>query len=201
MVKTTTTTLLGRMFEEQFGGSRTAGNIGIPLSDVVNDENLPIAVELSSFQIETLDTFHPECAVFLNVSPNHLDWYETYDDYVRAKIDLIKNMSDSDLIIYNKDDERLEIELGKSVSKKKTFSLNQAADAMIENDSIIFKDNNYTLSLNKLKLKGPHHLYNYMAATLVAINYQIEPEIVKKVIYEFDGLIHRMEFFWKLFWN
>lgn len=192
--KTTTCTLLGQMYEKEFLGQRTAGNIGIPLSDVVGQDDLPISLELSSFQIETLDRFKADTALFLNLSPNHLDWYDNYDAYVAAKIRLIKNMDEANLIIFNLDDERLKLELEKSKCRSQHFSLFQKCDAYLDGDTIVFHKTDYNIDVKKLKIKGPHLIYNYMASTLAAIENNVSPEIVHEVIYSFNGLEHRMEF-------
>jgi UDP-N-acetylmuramoylalanine--D-glutamate ligase len=196
--KTTTTTLLGRIFEKEFGNERIAGNIGIPLSDVVreNDKN-PIALELSSFQLENISDFKPSVAMILNISPNHLDWYESIEEYLDAKLLMFKNLSKNSPVVYNLDDKMLGEALKKFDVRKLTFSLKtENSNAFLRNNKIFLNlDKEIELiDLSELKLKGPHHLMNMMAASLAAVLENVSLETIQKILREFDGLEHRMEF-------
>jgi UDP-N-acetylmuramoylalanine--D-glutamate ligase len=195
--KTTTTTLLGKMLEAEFGGERMAGNIGIPLSDVVlkNNQN-PIALELSSFQLETIEHFKPKTSIWLNVSPNHLDVYDTMQDYIDAKANMFKNVNEDCNVIYNYDDEIVKNYCEKLSAVKYAFSLNSQDTAVYFQDNCIMLNVFYPMvliSTDELKHKGPHHLMNMMAASLAAFLHGVELGKIRDVLRNFNGLEHRME--------
>jgi len=196
--KTTTTTLLGRMLEHEFSGKRIAGNIGIPLSDVVDVNDLePIAIELSSFQLETIDQFSPKTAVLLNVSPNHLDWYNTYDEYVDAKLNLLKHIDRISHVIVNADDKVLNERTTGLGKKRMLFSLLRTdVDAFIEDGFIKFRlDKEIQLvQISELKCKGPHHLMNMMAASLSAYLNGVSLKTIRQILCTFEDLEHRIEY-------
>jgi UDP-N-acetylmuramoylalanine--D-glutamate ligase len=192
--KTTTTSLLGRMLESQFGARRIAGNIGIPLSDVVSKEDsYPLAVELSSFQLETIERLKPALTIWLNVSPNHLDWYNSYKDYIAAKARVNKNNSDETVVIYNADDSIVSEHAHKARGKKESFSLQGENAKAFANEQGIFIYKKLFIKRSELKFSGPHHLMNMMAAILAALNMGVEKDRIYKVLREFNGLEHRME--------
>lgn len=191
--KTTTTTLLGRMLEAAFGGERCGGNIGTALSEVIDPgDTLPIAVELSSFQLETIDRFSPDPIIWLNVSPNHLDWYDTYADYVAAKARILKNATESTRIIFNKDDPQVTALCEAAPGEHLSFSLRGDSSAWVENESI-YLHNKHLLNVSELTLSGPHHLQNMMAAALAADEVGVDHSQIRNVCVAFRGLAHRTE--------
>ena len=105
--KTTTTTLIGKLLEDAGVPVRVGGNIGTPLISLVEDSRYDgwTVVEMSSFQLETIKEFHPNVAVVLNVTPNHLDRYESFTDYAAAKHRIFMNQQPGDIAILNADDE------------------------------------------------------------------------------------------------
>ena len=196
--KTTTTTLLGRMLEREFGGHRTAGNIGKPLTEEISlGDDKPLAVELSSFQLETIDTFKPKTAVLLNISENHLDWYRTMTDYISAKLNIIKNADADTELIINADDDILNQHFSTFIGKKYTFSLRkQVANAFIKKEKICLDLHGRQIEIIDLKdltMKGPHHIMNMMAASIAAYLNGVSNESIHFVLKHFDGLDHRME--------
>ncbi|MCB0279226.1 MAG: UDP-N-acetylmuramoyl-L-alanine--D-glutamate ligase, partial [Calditrichaeota bacterium] len=196
--KTTTTTLLGRMLEREYGGHRTAGNIGKPLTEEIDvGDKDPIAVELSSFQLETIDTFKPKTAMILNISENHLDWYRTMNDYINAKLNIIKNSDENTELIINADDERLNQQFSKFPGKLYTFSLRKLyANAHINREKIYLAVHGREVEIIELKdlvMKGPHHLMNMMAAALAAYLNGVTRDQIRTVLRHFDGIEHRME--------
>ncbi|MBM2846657.1 MAG: UDP-N-acetylmuramoylalanine/D-glutamate ligase, partial [Bacteroidetes bacterium] len=106
--KTTTTTLVGRIFEDAKEPAMVAGNIGLAFSQVVDQvtEQSTAILEVSSFQLDHIETFRPKVAVWLNVTPDHLDRYEhTYEKYIAAKCRVFENQRRGDTLVYNADDE------------------------------------------------------------------------------------------------
>ena len=115
--KTTTVTCLYEVLKKKFNVVKS-GNIGTPFSEMIYEENISkklntdfCILELSSFQIDDIDTFKPDIAMILNISHDHLDRYEDFLDYTNSKMGLFKNMNDDDLIIYNHDDNILSDEI------------------------------------------------------------------------------------------
>jgi UDP-N-acetylmuramoylalanine--D-glutamate ligase len=194
--KTTTTTLLGEILRTETPQSIVAGNIGSAFSDFVleSDESNWAALEVSSFQLETIDTFHPRVAVILNLAPNHLDWYDSYEDYIKAKLLILKNLQNDDYLIYNADDQLLAEKVKKSPAKKKTFSLkNTEASIFMEGNKIIVKDK-ILMNSDLIRLKGNHNYQNAMAASLAAQIAGIDDQNIIRVLTEFKGVEHRLEF-------
>ena len=192
--KTTTTYLVGEMLEAAFGGKRTGGNIGIPLSNIIDENDLnPIAVELSSFQLESSDKLKLKTAVLLNISPNHLDWYESMEDYVDAKLRILKNADKDSELIVNSDDKAVVSRTKSFIGKKYSFSINtKIADARLENNNLILFDEKICDS-RELNLSGPHHVMNMLAASLAAKLNGVNIDIIRNVLLTFNGLEHRME--------
>jgi UDP-N-acetylmuramoylalanine--D-glutamate ligase len=194
--KTTTTTLIGEMLRAETPQSIVAGNIGSALSDFVltSDENIWATVEVSSFQLETIDTFHPRVAIILNLAPNHLDWYDSFEDYVEAKLLILKNLQEEDYLIYNADDELLSEKVNHCPANKMTFSLqNKDASIFLDGGKLISDDKNL-IGTNEIKLNGNHNYQNAMAAILAAKIAGIKDESISKVLKEFKGVEHRLEY-------
>ena len=193
--KTTTTTLLGLMLKKQNPASIVAGNIGSPFSDYVADSDADswAAVEVSSFQLETIDRFHPRVAMLLNLSPNHLDWYDTYQDYVAAKLRIIKNLNADDYIIYDGDDSQIFTLIESSPARKIRFSADSVrAEAYLKDEQIHFYNTGF-IGISDIRLKGGHNYRNIMAAGLAAMIAGVEAQNIRQVLTSFAGVEHRME--------
>jgi len=193
--KTTTTTLLGEMLRSIKSDSIVAGNIGTPFSGQVlsSDRSTWAAVEISSFQLETIDSFHPRIAVILNFAPNHLDRYNSYEDYTEAKLRIIKNLDHNDYIIYNADDILISKKIHPSPAKKLSFSqMNNQADAYLK-DAQIFMFNKAIMSCGEVLLKGNHNYMNAMAASLAAHQAEIPNVLIAQTLETFRGVEHRIE--------
>jgi UDP-N-acetylmuramoylalanine--D-glutamate ligase len=193
--KTTTTTLIGKMLKKQMSRAIMAGNIGYPFSAYVteSDPDQWAAVEVSSFQLETIDQFHPRVVVLLNLSPNHMDWYKTYQDYVEAKLRIIKNLDPTDLIIFDGDDPKLFEYIVKCPARKIKFSsITTRAEACLQNDSIYFY-NHETVRVSDITLRGVHNYKNIMAAGLACMQAGIEKKNIVDVAKTFTGVEHRLE--------
>ncbi len=194
--KTTTTTLIGEMLKEQFPRSIVAGNIGQPFSAYVleSEPHSPAVVEVSSFQLETIDRFHPQVAVVLNFAPNHLDRYDSYEDYLRAKWRITMNLGENDLLIYNGSDERLSARSKNLSSRKQAFHLqaHPQAAAWFDGQSL-YLDEGKILDVNEMPLKGPHNYMNALAAALAARAVGVPNSAIIRVLRTFKGIEHRLE--------
>ncbi len=194
--KTTTTTALGRMLKSIYQNAFVAGNIGHPFSDYVleSEAGTWCAVEVSSFQLETIDRFHPQIAVILNLAPNHLDWYDTYEDYIQAKLRILKNLTPDDYIIFDGDDKELCDRLVDHTPRKFKFSVSgKHAESYIANDTI-FLFNEEITNIRDIALFGPHNYKNLMAAGIAAKIAGVSVADIAAVMRSFKGVPHRLEF-------
>lgn len=200
--KTTTTTLIGEIFKHAGRMTGVAGNIGTPLSDCVENSIKPdgvTVVEVSSFQAEGFETFHPRVGVMLNLSPDHLDRYSGVDAYYAAKKNMIKNQTSSDVLVVNQDDATLMQLIADSKAQRWTFSVKGIPEngAYVENDILMVKLNGQTervIATREIGIIGRHNLYNAMAAVLAAKALQIPMAAIAETLKSFRGVEHRLEF-------
>lgn len=196
--KTTTTALTGNIFRSHFQRVIVGGNIGNPLADEI--QKLPdpqvCVLEVSSFQLETIVNFHPEIAVIMNLSVNHLDRYRDFGAYVAAKMNILKNLGKKDILIYNADDLLLVEEVLRFPGIKVPFSLRQKLGygGYWDEDQIrVDLDRKYDIAPTGFALKGPHNRYNMIAASLLAVLKGVPEEIIKSELENFPGIPHRLE--------
>jgi UDP-N-acetylmuramoylalanine--D-glutamate ligase len=197
--KSTTTVLIYQILKETGLKAYLAGNIGFPLISYASSslENGIFVAELSSFQLKYIKEFQPYIAIFLNITPDHLDWHPDFNDYYQSKKNLFLSQGPEDFAILNADDPKVWIlknELKAKVlpfSRKKKFGIG----AYINNGNIlIITDKSETqLDARNIILKGPHNQENIMASVLAASLLGVSEEIIKNVIYNFKGLEHRLE--------
>lgn len=198
--KTTTTTLLGEICKASGRGTYVVGNIGDPISNYVKKAKADeiFVTEISSFQLETIQTFRPKVAAILNLTPDHLDRHLTMENYVNAKGRIFENQSSDDLVILNADDP-LVCALGeKAVSRKAYFSYKKEVDfgAWCLNGEIYLKDTHGTTFIceeRELGIIGPHNTMNALAALLVAYFFGVSLETIRKALKSFQGVEHRLE--------
>ncbi len=198
--KTTTTALIGKIFEKAGRKNVVAGNIGIPLSDYVldADERSVVIAEVSSFQLDHIDTFRPKTAVLLNITPDHLDRYGSYQAYVDSKFRIFVNQSPDDFSIYNADDAAVNEHCSKLTTTKLPFSFNEkgATCAFVENGNVyLVSESGPSLLVNsrEIKIRGLHNLYNSMAASLAAMSLGVGIDVIADTLREFPGIEHRLE--------
>ena len=162
--KTTTTEMLAQMLNQCSQKTIACGNIGKPLSEVAREKIKydVLTVEVSSFQLETIQTFHPSIALWLNFAPDHLDRYNSVGEYRAAKLRLFENQTGDDVAIINANESLPELS-----ARKITFSAyTNRADFRLSEGAIVF-ENQPVLRLNQTKLRGSHNIENLMA-TLAA---------------------------------
>lgn len=199
--KTTTTTLLGKVFSAAGRKVFVCGNIGVPLveclvSDKVADD---IVVEVSSFQLEGIRRFRPNVAVLLNVTSDHLDRYPTIEEYCTAKFKIFKNQKAGDLAIFNYDDQmiRSRIQMIEEHVRMMPFSISRVLDEGVyySDGEIIYSCNGVRESYptTNFKLSGSHNLENIMAVIAAARGCDIPRDKILDAVNDFNGLPHRME--------
>jgi UDP-N-acetylmuramoylalanine--D-glutamate ligase len=198
--KSTTTTLAGRMLEA--GGHRVlvGGNIGHALSAQVEDstEDTIHVIEASSFQLETVETFHPWIAVLLNFSPDHLDRHADVEEYAAAKARIFGNQTADDWAVLNADDPASLALARATRARRLQFSLNDAiADGIvISGDAIVRRSEaarDVLVPLAAVKLLGRHLLADVLAAAAVATIAGVTPDAMTRAVETFTGLEHALE--------
>ncbi|MDE3057920.1 MAG: UDP-N-acetylmuramoyl-L-alanine--D-glutamate ligase [Bacteroidota bacterium] len=200
--KTTTTTLLGRMFSDAKKKHVVAGNIGTAFSSVVLDvdEETVAVLEVSSFQLDFIESFHPNVAVMLNITRNHLDRYNnSMELYASSKARIFMNQTSEDTLIVNADDmwSRKKIEGAKGnilyfSTHKKSSRGAYVGDGVLT--TRISGTEFPIVSERELSLKGEHNLQNAMAATLAAQFMGVNPASIRSTLRNFKGVEHRQEF-------
>ena len=199
--KTTTTALIGELLKNAGIPTQVGGNIGTPLLSLAGSsvEEGWTVVELSSFQLETIKTFHPDVALCLNVTPNHLDRYDSFNDYAAAKHRLFMNQDLADVAILNADDP---ITLGWSTGLRARTVLFSVKQELPEglflrgSDLICRTDGDETLLTmrNDIFLKGLHNVENVLAAFAAGLACGASVESMRETVREFKGVEHRIEF-------
>lgn len=195
--KTTTTTLIGEMLRKQDEQSIVAGNIGQALSEFVlsSEAERWAVVEVSSFQLETIDRFHPRQAVVLNFAPNHLDRYPSYEAYLTAKWRVTKNLNNQDKLIFNSADALLTDWAGRIEARKFDFNItgNERSYSFYK-DEKLFLDGKKLIDVQDMSLRGRHNYMNAMAAAVAAYNSGVSIAHIQEVLTGFHGVEHRLEF-------
>lgn len=195
--KTTTTTLLGEILKKKYGKlAFTSGNIGNPLSSIVEKhekDECYIALEISGFQLLACPTFKPNVSVIMNLTPDHLDYYGTLNDYYDSKCLIYKNQNKDDFFIRNVDDEEIVKRVNNLNCNVIDISLKEKKDIYVENKKVFYKDIEL-FETDDLKLVGPHNLFNAMVASTMGYLMGVEPKLIKDAIKDFKGIEHRIEF-------
>jgi len=198
--KTTTTTLVGEILSKSGKKTLVGGNIGMPVISLTGQsspDHLPV-LEISSFQLETIQQFRPWIAVILNVTPDHLDRHGTFQAYIDAKARIFENQQSGDYAVMNADDANL-VALKRSIKGRLySFSRKQPVEngTYLENDQIVFRSSGSVapvLPVSDIRLKGAHNLENVLAAVCAAMLAGCEPEKVRRAVAEFQGVEHRLE--------
>jgi len=189
--KTTTTEMLAQMLNDCGQETIACGNIGKPLSEVAREKTKydVLTVEVSSFQLETIQTFHPSIALWLNFAPDHLDRYRSVAEYRAAKLRLFENQTADDVAIVNAVESLPELR-----ARKVTFSAyTNRADFRLAEGAIVF-ENKPVLRLNQTKLRGSHNIENLMATLAAGHARGLAFEKMVPPLCAYEPKPHRCEF-------
>ena len=203
--KSTTTALTGHILNELGLSTFVGGNIGVPLislAEKTSGDSFTV-IELSSYQLETIEAFRPDISCITNITPDHLDRYPSMDAYASAKFRITMNQGESDSLVYNMDDEMIAQKLTRVKALRVPFSLtDSSAAAFCRNGSVYVKDRGNStpvLETSKMKIIGQHNVQNAMAALLMVSaalrksGRMLDYEKIRDSVYSFAGLEHRME--------
>lgn len=199
--KTTTTMLIHHMLTKAGMNVGLAGNVGYSFAKQVALENKEIYVlELSSFQLDDMEDFRAEIAILTNITPDHLDRYDyNMQNYVNSKFRILQNQTKADYFIYNADDKVItdEMQRREIVAQAIPFSLTQTFEKggyVKDKELIININNQFTMSIHELALKGKHNAQNSLASGITGRLLEIRKEIVRESLSDFVNVEHRLEF-------
>ena len=196
--KTTTTSLLGELMAREFSDVRVVGNIGIPYTEMVEgttDETVMVA-EISSFQLETADTFKPKVSAILNITPDHLDRHHGMEGYIAAKESITKNQTEDDSCVLNYEDEELR-RFGESLKCNVIWfsSKRPILDGYYYEEGMIYgPGETEIIAVKDLNILGMHNYENVMAAVAMAEAYGATRDSIVEGLKAFHAVAHRIEF-------
>lgn len=200
--KTTTTTLIGEILKAAGYHVFVGGNIGVPLLDSLNDNYDYYVVEMSSFQLETIDRMDAFISLFLNLTPDHLDRHGSMEGYLRTKANLAVKQSKKHYTVLNYDDEHIRSLEKVTGGIPVFFSCKEHiyTGTSIRNHQIIYQGLDNTgdecpsvIHISQIRLPGPHNLENALGAVTVAKLLNIDNKIIAKTLKTFAGVEHRLE--------
>ncbi|PSH05388.1 MAG: UDP-N-acetylmuramoyl-L-alanine--D-glutamate ligase [Acidobacteria bacterium] len=198
--KTTTTTLTGEIIAS--GGRKTlvGGNIGTPAITFVEQSSPDtwVVLEISSFQLESIESFHPHISAILNVTPDHLDRHGSMQNYIAAKRRIFENQTADDYAVLNADSEvNLQIAEGLK-SQVLWFSRKHPVDrgAFVEGGTICYRDPELVeiMPVTEIALKGAHNVENVLAGVAIGMAAGIEPSAIRRAVKDFRAVEHRLEY-------
>jgi len=201
--KTTTTALLGEILQEAGLPTLVGGNIGVPVVALIDEstEQSWSVLEVSSFQLETTEQFHPNIAVILNITPDHLDRHGTFENYARAKERIFAAQDEQDQVVLNADNVRAAAAAARSKAKVYWFSLEHPVPqgTWVENGFVVYREakdaaTEKVLPLSGIPLKGEHNVENVLAAVCAARLAGAPAEAIRRAIEQFKAVEHRLEY-------
>lgn len=198
--KTTTTTLIGEIFRNLGKTTYVVGNIGYPFTACAlqcGEEDVAVA-EVSSFQLETITTFHPHIAVMCNITEDHLNRHGTMEEYIRVKERIFENMGQGDYAVLNLDDPIVRGMAERIPCAPAFFSRRQEVEtgAYLEGEEVVFSLNGHkkrVLRADEIRIPGEHNLENALAATALTMLAGVPAPVVRHTLKTFPGVEHRIE--------
>ena len=199
--KTTTTTLVGEIMKRYNPSTYVVGNIGRAFSEEVL--NIPekgiVVAEVSSFQLETADTFHPFISALLNITPDHLNRHHTMENYCACKYNIFKNQPSEGYSLLNMKDHYYNEAKAQVKAKCMSFSVEQVPDCGAYVQAGVLYENIHgpahgICRVEELHIKGTHNVENALAALAMAVAFGVPREMIKEVLISFKGVEHRTEY-------
>ena len=199
--KTTTTTLVTEIFRQAGYTAHAVGNIGYPYSLAALDAGPEdvFVCEVSSFQMETADTFHPEVGALLNITEDHLNRHGTMEEYTRMKMRQFARQTADDTAVFNADDPALAPLIGQVAGRVMLFSRKKevAQGAFVRNGRVVVRwegEERDICAPEDIYIPGPHNLENALAAVCIATAMGVGPADIAETLRTFRGVEHRIEF-------
>jgi UDP-N-acetylmuramoylalanine--D-glutamate ligase len=201
--KTTTTALTGEILAAAGIETQVGGNIGVPVVDLIekSTDSSWSVLEVSSFQLESTQLFHPQIAVILNITPDHLDRHGTFENYALAKERISSAQTAADFLVLNADNARAAAAATRSSARVYWFSLDQPVSqgAWVQDGEVVFRAATDApiepiLPLKAIPLKGAHNVENVLAAVCAARLTGASPEAIGEAVQSFHAVEHRLEY-------
>ncbi len=201
--KTTTTTLLGEILKATGRPTLVGGNIGRPVTEMVAESATETwsVLEVSSFQLETIETFKPRIAVVLNITPDHLDRHGTFEAYAAAKTRITENQTGEDFLVLNGEDKNAQLVAAHTRAQIYWFSARRRIKqgAFVHGESIFFAGTEGgqpepVMPVAEIGLAGKHNVENVLAAVCAARLAGVPAEVIRKAVATFRAVEHRLEF-------
>lgn len=199
--KTTTTSLVGEIMKAHYESVFVVGNIGNPYTDVALEtkDDTVVVAEISSFQLETIEEFHPTVSAILNITPDHLNRHHTMECYIDTKFNITKNQTKDEWCVLNYEDEVLRNRAESLNTNVLFFSSQRELERGIylndEQDIILKEDTEIKVcNIHDLKLLGAHNYENVMAAVAIAYKIGVPMNVIRVAICRFEAVEHRIEF-------
>ena len=199
--KTTTTTLTGEIMTAAGLPALVGGNIGTPAISLAEraKPDTVVVLEISSFQLETIQTFRPKIAVVLNVTPDHLDRHRTFEIYTDAKARIFENQQGSDFAVLNADDPTCVALGARTRAQVFWFSRHKEVQqgAWVHEGNVVFRNaagQREILQVSEIPLKGAHNLENVLAAVCAGVLMGCPAEKIRQAVHDFKAVEHRLEF-------
>ena len=201
--KTTTTALVGEILQKSGVPTLVGGNIGVPVVELIDqstDETWSV-LEVSSFQLESTERFHPRIAVILNITPDHLDRHGNFENYAQAKERIFAAQDESDVVVLNADNARAAQVAVRSVGKVYFFSVEHSVmqGAWVEDGLLLYRAGKdepleKIMPLSGVPLKGAHNVENVLAAVCASRLAGVSAEQIRSGVEAFKAVEHRLEF-------
>jgi UDP-N-acetylmuramoylalanine--D-glutamate ligase len=200
--KTTTTSLVGKIFADAGRMTQVGGNIGLPVIELIEKSTAATVnvLEVSSFQLETVVDFHPQIAAILNLTPDHLDRHGNFENYAAAKEKIFARQAPDDALVLNGDDRKVQLCAGRTMSRVFWFSGTKIVKqgAFLRDGVVAFvaKEGGTTepiMPVSEIQLKGAHNVENVLAAVCIARVAGIDAESIRASVASFTAVEHRLE--------
>ena len=193
--KTTTATLIYEVLKKGDRNVHLVGNIGFPVASIYNDikEGDILVIEISNFQLMNFDKFKTDVSILTNISPAHIDFHGSYENYKQTKKKIFNHHTKKDLAFINYGDEE-SMELTKDINSTKIyFSSKKKKNLYLEDNNICYNDDKI-ININDIKVKGLHNYENIMCAIGVGMHFNVPLSSIKEVLTSFTGVEHRIEY-------
>lgn len=193
--KTTTVTLIYNFLKQELDNVYLCGNIGYPVTSIsgITKPNDILVVEISDHQLCDMYDFKTNISVLTNISETHIDFHDSYDRYKMMKKRIFNNHTSEDVAILNYDNDEVMFLTNDLVSKKYYFSKEEKKNSYIKENAIYYNEEK-VVDLEDIKIKGMHNYENIMAAIIAVKEFNIKNETIVKVLKEFKGVEHRIEY-------
>ena len=200
--KTTTTTLVGEIFKAFRKDSLVVGNIGTPFTQFADSTqpNQLVAAEISSFQLETIQDFHPEVSAVLNLTPDHLNRHHTFENYADAKMRIAENQTQDNFCVMNYDDPEVR-KRAEALTNVQVVYFSRLSElktgVYIRDDNIVIREPEHettVLPVSDIRILGTHNVENVLAAVAIAYKMGIPLSVIRDTVETFQGVEHRIEF-------